>query len=262
MPGQETKETLEKKGDWWLSPRVIQARQLWKRLSVKLAVIGFSLALSFILVCWFLGISNGRDAYGYFEMAVSFPPVWKELAFRRFGLGDNADKLLRNHPPTHTKNCGEWSVHDYTPGGPDGLRFSGLWLVCKGNVLVAAEAGSCTWEHKFFEDAQQLAVFHSLKAERSKAADQYVAKHSQPISAEARFDSVFLRTASPEGDVSIIAWLESQEDLKQLQAFVASNPPPYGVSWRTKVESGFRTNEDFQKKSALLRESPHNFAIP
>lgn len=195
-------------------------------------------------------------------MALSFPPVWKELAFRRFGLGDEVGKLLRAHPPTDTLRYGEWSVHDYNTGGPEALSFSGLWLVCKGDVLIAAEAGSCTWEHKFFEDAGQLAVFQRLKAERSKAADQYVARHSKAISAEARFDSVFLRSAPLEGDVRIIAWLESQEDLKQLQEFIASNAPPYGVSWRTKVESGFRTNKDYQEKSALLRKSPHNWATP
>jgi hypothetical protein len=108
-------------------------------------------------ICTYFRISSAHDAVAYFEMSCSFHPVWKDLALRRIALGDSAATLTIRHPPPMTVHYGSFTEYEYEIGPPGTLSFTSLRIAAKDGKLMGAWAASCTWNHTFFEDANQIA---------------------------------------------------------------------------------------------------------
>lgn len=119
---------------------------------VKIAV-GCGLALLSLAIagCVFLRIREVRHLEAYAEMARTFPPVWREFAFRKLSAGDLAADLLQRHKPTRIEEFGRYGIYSYYPGGEGGLPMSGVVAITRDGRLLTAEAASCTWKLTFFE---------------------------------------------------------------------------------------------------------------
>jgi hypothetical protein len=96
-----------------------------------------------------------QDLVGYIEMSREFHPVWKDLAIRRVRLGDSTEDLLRRYPAPMQVKYGPYVDFEYevAPGGQ--ISFCSLCITAKDGRLVSARAGSCTWEHVFFESKEE-----------------------------------------------------------------------------------------------------------
>ncbi len=89
-------------------------------------------------------ISSFRDLVAYGGMAAECHPIWQELAFRRIQPGDNFRAALLAMPPDSQEQLGEYAFYDY------GTGFTSLRVYTKNEKVVAAGAGSCTWDYAFF----------------------------------------------------------------------------------------------------------------
>ena len=75
-------------------------------------------AVGLLAVCWLLGIGSKADLVAYQEMSrEQFPPVWKDLALRRFGLGSDVERLVTRHAPLHHDEAPPYARVVYVEGG-------------------------------------------------------------------------------------------------------------------------------------------------
>lgn len=107
------------------------------------------LLLAGAFLCWFLGIRSREDLLAYRCMrAEHFHPVWKDLALRRIRKGDDLEETIRKYPPIRREDFGPYTALIYHRGL---LSFNTLQIIATDGVLIYARAGSCCWEHFFFE---------------------------------------------------------------------------------------------------------------
>jgi hypothetical protein len=104
-------------------------------------------------VSTYFGVRGQKDLVGYAEMSRGFHPVWKDLALRRIKAGDAAAELTVRHPPPVTVEYGNYAEYEFQIASPGYISLSSLRIIAKDGRLILAEAGSCTWDHTFFEIA-------------------------------------------------------------------------------------------------------------
>jgi hypothetical protein len=193
-------------------------------------------------------------------MARSFPPIWKEFAFRRYGLGDKVEPLLRKYPPLEVEKFGPWCVYRYYPGGKGGIHFSGLSFVTKDNRLIMSQAWDCTWQYRFLEDTSETTALAQWEAKRMEKAASFVAVVTPLVSHDRRFEAVWIEDQSLKpGDVRVDGWIAKEDDLAELKRLVESNRPPFDVQWWVKVQPNFHTNKSYKlwkRTSVDRRNSP------
>lgn len=80
-----------------------------------------------------------------------FPPVWKDLALRRFDRGDTVETLLARHAPLRHEEAPPYTRLVYVEGD----QYPGLTVMAKDGRLIAAAAGAATWQHVFFHAPMQ-----------------------------------------------------------------------------------------------------------
>jgi hypothetical protein len=94
-------------------------------------------------------------------MAGESPPVWRQFAFRRFGIGDSTAEFLKKHPPTRREEFGRYGIYHDGPGDSNSIPFTGLTVASKDGKLISAGAWSCTWQFVFFSTKDsRLIVVH------------------------------------------------------------------------------------------------------
>ncbi len=140
-------------------------RRKWLR---RLVIAGFGLVVAAVLLgvflCWFLGIHSKRDLLAYRGMrAEHFHPIWKDLALRRIRKGDDLAATIKKHPPLWQEQYGPYTVLCYHRGG---VAFNTLVIVATNDVLIYARAGSCCWDHVFFESPDHQAAIRQAYALR------------------------------------------------------------------------------------------------
>jgi hypothetical protein len=129
--------------------------------------------------CIFLRIHRPRDLESFFEMAGESPPVWRQFAVRRFGVGDSTAKLLQKYPPTRREEFGRYGIYQYGPGDSNSISYTGLTVASKDGKLISAGAWSCTWQFVFFstkdsEIGRQYDQF--LKERHDRRKREYLGK--------------------------------------------------------------------------------------
>ena len=77
-------------------------------------------------------------------------PVWKDLAPRNVKPGDDVDEVIASTSPARVLRHDDYTTVLYQGG--DGICFTQLCVVAKDGRLISAVAGSCTWDHTFFEE--------------------------------------------------------------------------------------------------------------
>lgn len=117
-----------------------------------------------IVACWWFQIWSFEDALAYEGMRRECHPVWKELQAGSIRQGQSVDALPRQSLPTFSRRFGRYSMlyFDKNPTA-DGLPFTNLVIIAEDDRLVAAKAGSCTWEKTFFDgwSTSQWAAFNA-----------------------------------------------------------------------------------------------------
>jgi hypothetical protein len=139
-------------------------------------VIVLGMTVLVVGLCVFFRISHPRDILAYAAMAGEVSPVWKPFAFRRFGLGDSADRLFLAYPPSEKEEFGQYGVYTYyySPGSKGGIGFTGLWVTAKDGKLTNAAAWSCTWRFLFFDtkDPEFERAYEAFKKQRQQRLDR------------------------------------------------------------------------------------------
>lgn len=150
MSGEDRGLTLEPQRRW--------RRKIVLIIAVALAVVALLLAF----LCHFTGIHSARDIVAYRAMAREhYHPVCKDLALGRIRKGDDVEKLLQRHSPSHLERFGIYANLSYSPHG----SFNTLTIVAKNSRLILARAGSCTWRHTFFNTPQEETAFACARRE-------------------------------------------------------------------------------------------------
>jgi hypothetical protein len=126
-----------------------------KKLRRALVIVVASLAIFAAVgagLCWFFGIHSRMDVLAYRAMKHEhYPPIWKDLAWRRIRKGDSLEDLLQMHPPVWREDYGPYVHLSYIM--PPG--FNWLGITAQDGKLIAAVAGSCTWRHVFFNTPEE-----------------------------------------------------------------------------------------------------------
>ena len=141
-------------------------KKIWLVLAGSvLLLIGFAVGL-----CAFLRIHRVADIDAYAGMAAECHPIWKEFAFRRFGFGDSAVDMLRRFPPTRREEFGRYGIYSFTMGTSNELDWTVLTVVAREGKLIAAGAGSCTWQFPFFTtvDPELNGQYKNYQAQRRR----------------------------------------------------------------------------------------------
>ncbi len=122
----------------------------------------------------FLRISHARDVKAFFGMAAECHPIWKQLAFRRFGPGDPARELFLRFPPSRREEFGRYGIYSFNAGPADSLPMACLSIVTKDGKLISAVSGGCTWDFTFFRtaDAEISHQYATFTQERHHRLEQ------------------------------------------------------------------------------------------
>ena len=138
-------------------------RKLWRKRWVR--VLAYTLTTVLLLLlgfCWYLRIWRPEDVIAYYcltRKVEGFNPVWKDLALRRFGKGDDVRALGSRHPPYSVEPIGPYAMLDYVDRSEEGLHFNNLYVVARDGRLLFAHAISCTWDHVLFGDRRDVEAF-------------------------------------------------------------------------------------------------------
>jgi hypothetical protein len=192
-------------------------------------------------ICWFLRISGPRDLEALLGMASECPPVWKQLAFRRYTAGDSARELLRRFPPTQREEFGRYGIYCYGVGPC--ISFTGLSVVTRDGKLISAGAGSCRWHFTFFrtEDPELGRQYTAFAQERHRAGERkrldtlvgelrrfYITQSRWPTN-EAEF-GWFVTGEKPRRDAALDKWLMARYGIRNPK--LPSEPPnPLGIAF-------------------------------
>ncbi len=156
----------------------------------------------------YLGIKTKRDLAAYAGMIHDrFHPVWRDLAFRRIGKGDRLEDLVARHTPLRRDDFAPFVLLHYQE------PFGSLTVVARDGRLVEAVAGSCTWQHVFFETPE-------MKEELAKAHSAYLRQRLVEIDmyrihrAAASGQSVFLARVIGSLPLSSDMWAREDAMLK------------------------------------------------
>lgn len=121
-------------------------KKKWRKIIKIIAAVIAVFAISIVSSCLFFGIHSRMDVIGYYSMArEEFHPIWKDLALHRIRKGDSLESIIKKHAPVRREDFSSYTFLDYE------VPFNGLGIVAKDGKLIYAAAGSCCWEHIFFE---------------------------------------------------------------------------------------------------------------
>jgi hypothetical protein len=146
--------------------------------------VAAAMLVALLATCAFFRISRPRDVMAYTEMALTFHPVWKQFALRRYAAGDSAEPFLQAFPPTRKWEFGRYGVYEFYPHYTErGLYFAGFYVTTRDGKLLRAQAHSCEWQFDFFcvPDAEcdrqhreyiELLVRNKKEAQRSASPPQ------------------------------------------------------------------------------------------
>jgi hypothetical protein len=132
-----------------------------KRKKVIMAFItglGGLLVLGFVL-CIFFRIRSYEDMLAYSYMK-NMHPIWKDLACRRFGKGDDINEVIAVYPPLWEMKYAPYHRINYEHPA----SMEGLTLTAKNGKLISAAAGGDCWKFNFFtspEEDDEHAKAHS-----------------------------------------------------------------------------------------------------
>ncbi len=123
-------------------------RRVWKSRAVRRTIYG-AVILAAVLApaCWYFGIHSARDVKAYIGMAMECHPVWRDLALRRVCEGQPVDEVIERTRPLLVLRHGRFVQLDYH----EPLSFTVVQIVAMDGAVVQAVAGSCTWNHTFFD---------------------------------------------------------------------------------------------------------------
>jgi hypothetical protein len=123
------------------------------RKKIALAIAGVVVAITVAVLSYqVVAIQAILNLPKYREMRrEQFPPVWKDLALRRFDRGDTVEALLARHAPLRYEEAPPYTRLVYVEGG----QYPGLTVIAKDGRLIAAAAGAATWQHVFFHAPMQ-----------------------------------------------------------------------------------------------------------
>ncbi len=130
------------------SQQATEPRPKWGRTKRYARTIGITVAFCVCVLgglASYFRISSFSDLRAYGGMAAECHPIWQELAFRRIQPGDDFGPTRRTMPPDSQEHLGEYAFFDY------GVGFTSLRVYTKDDKVVAAGAGSCTWDYAFFD---------------------------------------------------------------------------------------------------------------
>jgi hypothetical protein len=122
----------------------------WKKWLARGMGVVFAFVLIIICLCIFFGIKSKQDVAGYLNMiAEDFHPIWKDLALRRIKKGDSIESVLKKYSPVLRLDFPPYiNVQFEKP-------FKGIGITAKNGKLISAGAGSCCWEHTFFDTPEE-----------------------------------------------------------------------------------------------------------
>jgi hypothetical protein len=123
------------------------------------AAVGLAIVLTFAAIglCWFFGIHSRMDIVAYQAMIhEDYPPIWKDLAWRRIRKGDRLEDLIEEYEPVWREDFGPYVHVSYTTP----YDFNWLGITAKDGRLICAYAGSCTWQHVFFDSPEEEEAFN------------------------------------------------------------------------------------------------------
>jgi hypothetical protein len=118
-------------------------------------VVGLVCLGTILTTCWYLDIRSARDVRAYLGMRKECHPVWKDLALRRIYAGQPTDELLRAYSPQLVRRSGNSLILIYQNGDWPVLSYTTVEIWSENGCLIAAVAGSCTWEHVFFDNRDE-----------------------------------------------------------------------------------------------------------
>jgi len=116
----------------------------WK-IAGGIAAVAICLA-----VCIFFRISSWNDIKAYAGMQADCPDVWKDLALRKIHAGQSLQDIEKINKPVLISKYGRYSYLEFTPPAA-GLSFMRIGIILKDGRACSAKAGSCTWDHTFFD---------------------------------------------------------------------------------------------------------------
>ncbi len=96
--------------------------------------------------CWWNGVWSYEDFEVYRAMRAECPPVWKDLNSGRVDAGMPLGEAIAMTKPAVVERFGDYTLLEYQQG----LSFTGITVIAKGDRLVHAQAWSCTWDKVFF----------------------------------------------------------------------------------------------------------------
>ena len=126
----------------------------WCKFSAGLMLVVLAVGTA---CAWHLRIWSSHDLLVYSEMSRECHPVWRDLHAGRIRAGQNVEEVIAVTKPGRVARYGKFVE----------LSFTGVTLVAKDGHLANASAGSCTWDHVFFDEF--------TPAERTEYADAWVA---------------------------------------------------------------------------------------
>lgn len=114
--------------------------------------IAIALAVAMAIACSYFRIHSTRDLTAYVGMSFECHPVWKELALHRIQLGQPINVVIAQTKPISIERHGRFVELGYQ----ERLSFTGVQIIAMDGKLVRASAGSCTWDHTFFDAMNEM----------------------------------------------------------------------------------------------------------
>jgi hypothetical protein len=144
-------------------------KRVWKhRLMQRTAYAIVVVAVSFFSFCWFVKIESITHPRTFIGIARSCHPVWKDLACGRIYEGQPVDEVIAKTKPAHVDRRGVFVSLDYH----EPWSLTVMRVIAKNGKLVSAHAGSCTWDHTFFDSMSEqdgVDFWVSYEADKSKS---------------------------------------------------------------------------------------------
>lgn len=159
----------------------------WFKISILIAI--FLLLLLSFISCFFR-IYSQRDIISFLQMTRSCQPIWKDLALRRIGIGQNVADIILSHPPLRIEKWKNYKGLIYQAAvGPDEVDTTGIVIMAQNDKLIYATAWGSDFNHDFFST--------KTKKELDEIYDEY--SDNKKIIREAKKAKASNNTNSPPG---------------------------------------------------------------
>lgn len=120
-------------------------RRLLDKSLLLLSVLATTAVVGLLVLCWQYGIWSWHDWQIYQAMSNECHPVWRDLHAGRIKAGDDVEGLIWRTHPNRIREFEDVKILTYGGG------FTGVTIASKGGHVMNAQAWSCTWEWRFFD---------------------------------------------------------------------------------------------------------------